>query len=197
MFFGVRGVYGRCTSESETTYLTWSNIEQVSSISILWYLLFCIYWSWTWFFHIEYNGSGFHQVYLFIWWSLLHWHQLSTYFISLCWKLMTGWWIWDCINDIGYCKIFISNKYKSIFFSEGDNSISYVIIVLSQNGVVLGSIHFETSRYVPNYEEYFQDLVKVVNNQKFDCLPLIDESYINKKSWWSMWIEKSGVDSSR
>ena len=36
MLFGVGGLYGRRTSIFKTTGMTWSNIEQISSIYVLW-----------------------------------------------------------------------------------------------------------------------------------------------------------------
>ena len=38
MLFGLRGFYGRRTSICETTGLNWSNMDQISSISTLWYI---------------------------------------------------------------------------------------------------------------------------------------------------------------
>ena len=42
ILFGVGGFFGRRTSMCETTYLTWSNMERIFSISVLW-LLFLIH----------------------------------------------------------------------------------------------------------------------------------------------------------
>ena len=39
ILFGVRGFFGRLTSRCETTGMTWSNLERISSRSVLWYLL--------------------------------------------------------------------------------------------------------------------------------------------------------------
>ena len=36
MLFGVRGISGRCTSLCETTGMAWTNMEQISSIYVLW-----------------------------------------------------------------------------------------------------------------------------------------------------------------
>ena len=38
ILFGVRGLYGRGTSRYDTTGLTWSILELISSISVIWYL---------------------------------------------------------------------------------------------------------------------------------------------------------------
>ena len=37
-------------------------------------------------------------------------------FISLCWKLMTGWWIWDYINDIMVFKIICPISSNQFYF---------------------------------------------------------------------------------
>ena len=60
-----------------------------------------------WIFRVEFDGDWVHQTHLDMLYALLHWYLLSTHFFSLCWGLMTGWWIWDCISDIWDCKIFI------------------------------------------------------------------------------------------
>ena len=49
---------------------------------------------------------------------------------------------WDCINDKRCCKISSSNELKPILFPKKGNSISYVSIVVSQNGVNLRPISY-------------------------------------------------------
>ena len=68
---------------------------------------FCIDWYWPWISTWIFMGVGFIKITLScdrIFSIGSNDPQIS---FSLYWKLMTGWWIWDCISDIWNCKIFI------------------------------------------------------------------------------------------
>ena len=136
MFFWVRCLSGRQTSICETTGLTWSNLEKISSRSVLWYIFLMHRLILT----LDFTCG--------VWWRLssssVSWAVIgSSLLIAMIQTFIlscAGSWWPDGIFGIllvtfGIVKSSSYNKLKSTFFPEGGNSISYVVIVVSQNGV--------------------------------------------------------------
>ena len=83
----------------------------------------CIDWSWTWIFR------------RFWWWfssSSVPWDVIGYFplismihtFFSLCWKLITGCWIWYYISDIRDCKVFFPPHLEQNISRRNENERS-------------------------------------------------------------------------
>ena len=148
LFFGVGGFFGRRTSRCENTGLTQWNLERIYSRSVLWYIFLMdklilifdlprrVWWQ------LSLSSTP---------WAVIGFYPLiaTIYTFRLAcdgsWQPAVELGIVSVMK--GIVKSSPSSKLKPIFFPEGGNSMSYVIMVSSLNGVdVISSLHGIRSR---------------------------------------------------
>ena len=136
ILFGVIGFYGRITSICETTGMTWSNLDQIYSKYVLWYLLLIkililTLYSPHWVLCFWISSSLTCSVMV----SSQFIATISTFFLYC----VGSWWLAGEFGILSMTECIVkyssSNKLKPILFPEEGKSISYVRIFVSQNGV--------------------------------------------------------------